>query len=1288
MEVEGWEKMGQGEVLTEILANRLEDWGEEDGFNSKQAHKVKLSEMRRQYMMEEKERKRKGLRMLTVRNQIEIDADMKLPVGKGQVIMTTERTMLDYELTVGSVVGLGAVLPMGRTAKHFMLELDLQQPLREFRGKRGMVGFDTCGKMLFIGRARNEDVFVGMAPNEFIRCEVEPCSAGYKTGRPQLSRRHYRQVVMMFAYFMGKIGELSFATPEGRSVYELNLESGSVKWEEVTNVLEHGTIKLNQRNARQLDELMSEGYEEWVENAPSSWKKDGFLEKHSPIVVTSRYGQNVEIGEVGNEKVEGSNWEKERDYSKVAFTTVALATLIECTEARTWEEFDGKALKRAFGTLYDGDDKKSRKKVNVERLAVMNSDGEEIGIYDSNGRKIPRRRAKRLESDPACGVLMDLENVQNLFHPSREYPLSEEERMEEFDELRESTGRVDVYPLGFLRTVGNVQAEGIPPCFYKGIREISKKVRVDPNGGESERSRSSRSSRSSVESSRSSEEGMRRIGRTQVIKPISSQFYNYISHRAASRAGDMDTEKGTVTAALAGEFATTVKDRATARDKQEQCSVALPWKRFHNKISCYDCPVSCRGEIVYAVNVRALKVRTGRSLFTDVILPLVKLWERKEVRGTIKDYLVILKPEVFPSLFKWVSSPITMLIEMIYEQELGKEGEDEEPSQLKLELLAALERTVCYCHTGNAACLATSLMRPLGLSQGLIKDGFPMLMPVFKERNLLEAAKRGLHVDERRWPMKDGHPAIASRKAQEVTYSLQHFHAYHAKLCLNHTLIINPSVSYNPSYSSVQNRAMHISVIAFQALFDDVKKLIADGVRRDIHAIISAAPDQNAINLAVARGKERESFLKSWLSLKRPLAYGQVDQQATFVSLLQAVVADPLLISHGLPNFRQHAMTPTTFVNSLIAMSDPTNPSLPHAPVLSSGSFLPLLKHAHSIILSLPPLSPDDDLHLLLRHSFLNSLSHLLIRFVPSHRPRSSSSGASPRVPVFDSWASLGLADAARQIVPLQGPSHQLPNPSHQAAHEALRSALFTDTAAQWSLHPITIPLLHTILNKSSLPLDFVAPSRTGEPYVDDTYNWVIHNYDPNKPIHRLALIVAIIVSHFLPFVFPPNPIPSLPFANAFDTYAVYKAYSTLPWQDRKGKKGVSNRLIYVSMLTTFIIAIHEPSSPLGQRLAQTKTLGAPWTAKHTVKGISYINLIRLGLVWGSHDSYKSKGGFGTQWGLFDNSHIRAHSIELSRRLSSPSPFSSFDAVSHLVGDHNARFLCQSVIGLSLRPPL
>ncbi|KAH9028468.1 hypothetical protein EDB83DRAFT_2678647 [Lactarius deliciosus] len=1266
MEVEVEEKMGQGEVLTEILANRLENWGEEDPFNEKRVHKVKLSDLHLQYLMEEKERKQKALRLLTVRNEIVIDADMKLPVGKGQVIMTTDRTMLDYELTVGSEVGLGGVLPNARTAKHFMLELDLQQPLREFRGKRGMVGFDTQGKMLYIGRARNEDVFVAMAPNTFIWCEVEPCRAGHNTGRPQLSRRHYRQVVMMFAYFMAKIPELSFATPQGTSVYELNLESAKVKWDQVTNILDHGTIKLNQRNTEKLDELISEGYKEWVENAPNSWKKDGFLEKHSPIVVTSRYGQNVEIAEGGNKTREASHWNKERDYSKVAFTTVALATLIECTEATSWEVFDPKALKQAFGTLYDRENKNSRKKVNLERLPLMTEEGSEIPIYDKTGRRIPRRRATRQPEDPACGVLMDLVNVHTLFHPEREYPLSEEDRMEEFDELRPETGRVDVYPLGFLRTVGNVQAEGIPPCFYKGIREISSKVRVDPNG-EGEDSGSSSSTTSTTSNGL-----MARIARTQVIKPIASQFYNYISHRAASRAGDMDTEKGTATAALAGAFATTAKDRATARDKQDQCRVAQPWKRFHDKISCYDCPVSCRGEIVYAVNVRALKVRTGRSLFSDVIWPLVNLWEQGEVRGTIKDHLVILKPEIFPSLFKWVSYPITMLIEAIYEQEMRDILEDlgdQEPNQLKLELLAALERTLCYCHTGNAACLATTLMRPLGLSRGLIKDGFPMLMPVFKERNILEAMK-------------------PSRKAQEVTYSVQHFHAYHAKLRLRHTILINPSVSYHSSFSSVENRAVHVSVIAFQALFDDVKKLVADGVRRDVAAIISDAPDKEAVDVAIARGTERESFLKHWLTIQRPLAFGQVDKQNTYVSLLQAVVADPDLISHGLCNFTEHAMTPTTFVNSLIAMSSPTDPSLPVAPVMSSGSFLPLLKEAHSLILSLTHVSASDDQHALLRRSFIHTLSHLLIRFVPSHRPRSSSSGASPRVPVFDSWASLGLQDNARKIIPLQGPSRSLPNPSQLAAQSALRTALVDDAAAEWSVEGITIPLIHTILNKSSLPIDFVTPFQGGVSYVDDTYAWVRHNYDPRKPVHRLALVVAIIVSHFLPCIFPPRPLPSRPFKPDFNAYQVYQAYCTLPWEGRQGKRGVSDRLIYISMFTTFIIAIYEPQSPLGSKLAKTTKIGAPWSDKHTVKGVSYINLIRLGVVWGSPESYKNKGGFGTQWGLFDEPHIRGRYTELSRRLRSPDVFGSFDAVSYLVGDANARLLCPTVIGVSVRPPL
>jgi hypothetical protein len=74
-----------------------------------------------------------------------------------------------------------------------------------------------------------------------------------------------------------------------------------------------------------------EGYDKWVERAPASWKLDNFLRSHEPIVVTSRYGQNAAIvlDSEGSEEEEAEFWSKDRDFSKIAYMSFALATLIE-----------------------------------------------------------------------------------------------------------------------------------------------------------------------------------------------------------------------------------------------------------------------------------------------------------------------------------------------------------------------------------------------------------------------------------------------------------------------------------------------------------------------------------------------------------------------------------------------------------------------------------------------------------------------------------------------------------------------------------------------------------------------------------------------------------------------------------------------------------------------------------------------------------------------------------------------------------------------------------------------
>ena len=106
---------------------------------------------------------------------------------------------------------------------------------------------------------------------------------------------------------------------------------------------------------------------------------------------------------------------------------------------------------------------------------------------------------------------------------------------------------------------------------------------------------------------------------------------------------------------------------------------------------------------------------------------------------------------------------------------MDKNSKGIDPCPLQLEFMACLERLLCFCHTGNASVLATSLMHPLGLSRGVLKDGFPVFLDLFEQPSITIAMKQGFNISPSRWPLKDGYPAIASMKAQVITYSMNHF---------------------------------------------------------------------------------------------------------------------------------------------------------------------------------------------------------------------------------------------------------------------------------------------------------------------------------------------------------------------------------------------------------------------------------------------------------------------------------------------------------------------------------
>jgi hypothetical protein len=225
------ECIGQHEVLNHINTTTINDPAEIDAFNQKRVYNLRLSHLRRFYNTKDPN----VLTLLQRRNRLVIDNDLLLTFGQGDILMNTKKTMLDYQLTVANSMGFATLLPNAANAHWFFFDMNLKKPYKEFRGKHAMVGFDTKGRMLYLGRSKNEDVYLAMAPNDFLLGRFTPCRAGYSTGPSAMSQVHYRQIVMMLAHFLADIPELPYLNIS--DVYDQDLEDPKAAWSMVTNIM-------------------------------------------------------------------------------------------------------------------------------------------------------------------------------------------------------------------------------------------------------------------------------------------------------------------------------------------------------------------------------------------------------------------------------------------------------------------------------------------------------------------------------------------------------------------------------------------------------------------------------------------------------------------------------------------------------------------------------------------------------------------------------------------------------------------------------------------------------------------------------------------------------------------------------------------------------------------------------------------------------------------------------------------------------------------------------------------
>ncbi|KAG2365886.1 hypothetical protein BDR07DRAFT_1373987 [Suillus spraguei] len=1142
-----------------------------------------------------KKDKATAVNLLLRRANLRIDSHLTFAPDHHMLLWDASTHFLDFVLVVSGAIGLHAFLPNTISDHTFSVSLNFRLHNKQFKPKFGKLGFDPTGAMMPIGTGASCELWLGFCPLTHIEdpslADETPLLNAKKHGETRLSARHYRMAVMFIASALAQISSMPIHIMHTYGTDE-DFKQWTVK--EVTNLYDQPTVDLRLEDLQALHRYIVSDWDEWVHNAPASWKNDGWLQSRVPLSIACRYGQNQAIASLDPTArgVEEANWQAERQYTNIRYMSVAIATDLTCKPVSRWEKIPEDELLEAHDVIYDSPNLSLRQPVNLEDFPSRDPDTQkENNIYDKNGRRIPRFDGLCSPNVKPCGVLINLETITELFSAM----ITEDDDMAldpdiVMDDDNFRIPRVNVYPQAFLRKYGHVQCNTVLPHFAPFISKIRNAVSRDT------------ASDDDLDYFNDFPNGLM----PPVLLASGCQFYNEISHRIRPSAALHDVQQGRITSALSGAYAATRNAQTAHKMVLRECGLLLPHQRYDNKIDVNDIPRALRLENIYIFQLDSMKStkRNGSSIYKDMVVPLASYWSHPTIFEAIRPHLFVLTAEAFPHVYQWTTYPITSLLERIWEHFLPVITKGGKPAPQVVEICSVLERALAYAHTGNAKVIATSLMRPLWLVKSLLEQGLPTFAPSVRFSN---APCIPVAISPADWPTITNMnvPAIASKRSQMLTYGNDHFEAYkaefHIQLSVNQ-LASNTFKRYN---SNVRHAAI-IAVVALQVYIADVKTLVAGAVVAACNVIETEGAVDGQLHAS-----QRRKGLRKWLATTHPLGY--VDKG--YEHLVSCILPESTAHHEGLPNPTKDKLSVHDFARLICEMSRGTDPVTIAAPLIFNGGSTPVFRIAMTYMRKYAPQDSPKSSERFLQEAFIIAANHLHINNIPWHRA-AGSRGRRSRKPVFDSWVNLGKA------IDLQGIERhhtQLGN----AAADASQRAQATDTRAAWSAELITLQSLANYILRSRLPDEFAiesielgsASSTAGsEPSLKTIYEWVFANFDINKPLHQIALIAGIYVSRILPDLFFADS--DKPQGNVTNPIMLTKAIRALPWKpNHKGRKGCKLPSQFIAMVPAYIIAVYTPTSPLRIHLRSgNKSFPTVWNSKNSAKGIGSLLLVRLGL--------------------------------------------------------------------------
>ena len=152
-------------------------------------------------------------------------------------------------------------------------------------------------------------------------------------------------------------------------------------------------------------------------------------------------------------------------------------------------------------------------------------------------------------------------------------------------------------------------------------------------------------------------------------------------------------------------------------------------------------------------------------------------------------------------------------------------------------------------------------------------------------------------------------------------------------------------------------------------------------------------------------------------------------------------------------------------------------------------------------------------------------------------------------------------------------------------AHQTSLRMVTPEPIGTWSIMEVTLKTFHSVLHKTVLLNEHLVKGGLEEqgiePYILEAFEYACSSYDPDNPLHLLALLASITCAGLLPIIFASD-------VDVRENRPAVQAHfighiRTLAWVKKANKnngKGANDKEVFVHMLTWYIICHYDCESP------------------------------------------------------------------------------------------------------------